>query len=102
LISLEVVYRLGFKTGEFMATSVAGIQPTVPFITAPTALSARVHLLNRQGESPSAIAAILNLSVATVNGYLGIANPGAAANAIPTQTPGLGQGAAQGALSVFA
>jgi hypothetical protein len=85
-----------------MATSITQVQPIVPFITATTTLSAKAHLLERQGEAPSAIAAILGLSVATVNGYLGITNPGAGTNPTPGQNPALGQGTTQRALSVFA
>jgi DNA-binding CsgD family transcriptional regulator len=41
--------------------------------------AAQVHLFKQQGQSPSQIAANLGISAATVDGYLGIAVPKAAA-----------------------
>lgn len=54
-----------------------------------------VHRLQQQGETPSAIAAILGLSTAAVDNYLGISPsaagsvPNAALNPAPSQPPGI-------------
>jgi hypothetical protein len=89
-----------------MAASIAPIfGPPVPATYTPSGSpqAGQVNQLKQRGENPSEIAAILGVSVATVDHYLGIPAQGAAAPAIPVQTPAIAQtGFAQSTLSVFA
>jgi hypothetical protein len=49
--------------------------------------TAQVHLFKQEGQSLSQIASNLSISIATVDGYLGIAVPKAVPAPVPTQPP---------------
>ena len=85
-----------------MATPISPTPPPVVYVPAAPPLTTQVHLLNQQGENPSEIAAILGLSVATVDGDLGIAAPGGPTTPVAAQTPPAQSGPAQPVLSIFA
>jgi hypothetical protein len=86
-----------------MATVVSPTSAT-PTYAAPYASrqAAQVHQLRQQGESPSQIAAILDLSTAAVDRYLGITP--STAGSVPTAalTPASARGAVTApVISVF-
>ena len=65
------------------AAPVAGGSPTY----VPAAQTSQIQLLFQQGVSPAEIAAMLGLSTAAVDGYLGIGNTGSTVPPSPAQTP---------------
>ena len=74
-----------------MASTISATLPPVTYV--PAAQTSKVQLLHRQGVSPAEIAAILDLSTAAVDGYLGITpvgvvlQPTLAAAATPVGSP---------------
>ena len=86
-----------------MAISIPSALALIVYVPPTSSQTGQVNLLNRRGESPSEIAAILSLPVATVDGDLAIAVPAVAATSIPAQTPELAKrGSAETAISIFA
>ena len=86
-----------------MATTVSPTSaPSTPttYIPYSSRQAEHVHQLRQQGENPSEIAAILGLSTATVDQYLGIATSNAVNVPNAALAPGPGVAAAP-AISVF-
>jgi hypothetical protein len=86
-----------------MDTSISALSAPFENVSATSQQRAQVHLLKRQGESPSEIAASLGIATATVDGILGItaANAAAVPNAALTPAPTQSDLARPG-ISIFA
>ena len=86
-----------------MSTSVSAVSSSFEYDFDGSRQKAQVHQLKQQGESPSAIAASLGMTTATVNSILGINGataggvPSAALTSAPTSSSFSGP-----ALSIFA